>query len=166
MNDSFEFRSPNNFGAFTIGEPGQRTFLLQAVQDGQVVTLKVEKQQVVALSEYLAGILADLPALDRPMPPIEDLRPPVEPAWPVGGLAVAYEQADDRILLVAEELVMVDEEDLGALDQPATARFHLTRDQVAGFIVAAEELVAAGRPPCQFCGQPLDPTGHACPRLN
>lgn len=166
MNDSFEMRAPATFGAFTIGEPGNRTFLLQAVEDGVVVTLKVEKQQVMALAEYLAGIMADLPALDGGPVAGEDLRPPAEPSWPVGGLAVAYEQAEDRILLVAEELLMVDEEDLDALDHPATARFHLTREQVVGFIESAEELVAAGRPPCQLCGQPLDPTGHICPRLN
>jgi hypothetical protein len=30
----------------------------------------------------------------------------------------------------------------------------------------AEALVSAGRPACPFCGQPLDPTGHFCPRDN
>lgn len=166
MSESFDMRSPAEFGAFTIGEPGNRTFLLQAVEDDRVVTLKVEKQQVMALSEYLAGIMADLPEVDASGTPAGDLRPPAEPAWAVGGLAVAYEQEEDRILLVAEELLMVDEEDLDALDNPATARFHLTREQVARFIDSADELVAAGRPPCQLCGQPLDPSGHICPRLN
>ena len=27
-------------------------------------------------------------------------------------------------------------------------------------------VVSAGRPSCPFCGQPLDPTGHICPRAN
>ncbi len=34
------------------------------------------------------------------------------------------------------------------------------------FSKRAQSVVAAGRPPCQFCGQPLDPAGHLCPRAN
>ena len=30
----------------------------------------------------------------------------------------------------------------------------------------ATMLIAAGRPPCPFCGLPLDPEGHVCPRQN
>lgn len=167
MSDSFELRAPARFLAATEGPPGQRTFLLQAVDHDQVVTLKVEKQQVAALCEYLGGILADLPAPEPLDDDDPDLVEPAVPRWVVGGLAVAYEQAEDRILLVAEELVVLDDdvvEDL--LDTPATARFHLTRAQVARFIEQGEALVRAGRPTCPFCLQPADPAGHACPRLN
>ena len=93
--------------------------------------------------------------------------------WVVGSLAVAYEEADDRILLVAEELVVVDEEDVeelavdpSSLPDEATARFRLSRSQVLAFIRTAAELVTSGRPLCRLCGQPIDPDGHACPRLN
>ncbi|CAA9330559.1 MAG: FIG01121520: hypothetical protein [uncultured Nocardioidaceae bacterium] len=34
------------------------------------------------------------------------------------------------------------------------------------FTKRAQTVVAAGRPPCQFCGQPLDAAGHLCPRAN
>ncbi|HEY5033265.1 MAG TPA: DUF3090 family protein, partial [Actinomycetes bacterium] len=34
------------------------------------------------------------------------------------------------------------------------------------FAQRAAAVVGAGRPPCPFCGLPLDPTGHLCPRQN
>jgi uncharacterized repeat protein (TIGR03847 family) len=34
------------------------------------------------------------------------------------------------------------------------------------FVARAQALVSAGRPPCPFCLQPLDPAGHICPRAN
>jgi uncharacterized repeat protein (TIGR03847 family) len=81
--------------------------------------------------------------------------------WVVGTLSVAYDDAEDRIVLQADELV--DEE---AGEVPSTARFHLTRAQVVAYCAHAEQLVASGRPPCPICGQPMDPEGHVCPRSN
>ena len=98
---------------------------------------------------------------------------PVVAEWVVGSLAVAYEEADDRILLVAEELIVVDEDDVdelaadpSSLPDGASARFRLSRSQVLAFIRTAAELVTSGRPLCRLCGKPMDPDGHACPRLN
>lgn len=172
MSSSHDLDHPERFTTGTVGPPGQRTFFLQAVQDGDVVSLKVEKQQVAALCEYLAGILADLPpTADEPVGDLA-LVEPVEALWAVGTLAVAYEQADDRILLVAEELLAVDDDDLddellaALLPEPATVRFHLRRSQVRAFIDHGLGLVAAGRPTCRLCHRPMDPTGHLCARLN
>jgi uncharacterized repeat protein (TIGR03847 family) len=168
VSSSFDFDGPDHFTAGTEGEPGHRVFFIQARQAGEVASLRLEKQQVAALGEYLAGILADLPdapALTTPAQLIE----PVIAEWVVGALAVAYEEADDRILLVAEELVRDDEGDDDQpveLPEPATARFRLTRTQVAAFIELAGTLVSSGRPLCRLCGRPMDPDGHACPRLN
>jgi len=176
VSTSFQFDAPDRFTAGTVGEPGHRVFYLQAAEHGEVATLRLEKQQVAALAEYLAGILADLPdAQDEPDD--VDLVEPVVAEWVVGSLAVAYEEAADRILLVAEELLVEPEPDdesgsspppeaAEASDEPASARFRLTRDQVAAFIRRAAELVVSGRPLCPLCGRPIDPEGHACPRLN
>jgi uncharacterized repeat protein (TIGR03847 family) len=114
---------------------------------------------------------------DLPLPGDDDLVATdvdfVEPdaaAWAVGRMGVAWDEGDDRLVLQCEEVVVVDEEDepvmADDLDVPATARFRLTRAQVIAFVEVARELVNAGRPPCYLCGLPLDPTGHACPRLN
>jgi uncharacterized repeat protein (TIGR03847 family) len=153
------------FTTGTVGEPGHRVFYLQAQGDGIVVTLKLEKQQVGALAEYLTGLLADLPTVDdAAVPTLLDLIDPVIPEWTVGVLKVAWDDLNDRMVLVAEELLS--EEEAEATVSPATARFKLTRAQVAGFVERARDLVAGGRPPCPLCGGPLDPEGHACPRLN
>jgi uncharacterized repeat protein (TIGR03847 family) len=38
--------------------------------------------------------------------------------------------------------------------------------QARAFARRCARVVSAGRPACPFCGQPLDPTGHICPRAN
>jgi len=167
MSSSFDFTRPDSFVPGTVGPPGQRVFYLQAREADAVVTLRLEKQQVAALCDYLAGILADLPAITDPLPSDLDLIEPVLDEWVVGALAVAYEEADDRLLIVAEELVPDDGSDPDAAPpDTATARFRVTRAQVAAFIRRGAELVVSGRPPCPLCGRPLDPTGHVCPRSN
>jgi uncharacterized repeat protein (TIGR03847 family) len=110
-------------------------------------------------------LLADLPTVDdASVPTLLELINPIIPEWTVGVLKVAWDDLNDRMVLVAEELVP--EEEADASVPPATARFKLTRPQVAGFVERARDLVAGGRPPCPLCGGPLDPEGHACPRLN
>ncbi len=175
MSTSFDFDEPDHVAAGAIGEPGERVFYLQARQHGEVVSLRLEKQQVAALCEYLAGILADLAVVAEPLQPDVELIEPVLPEWIVGALAVAYEEADDRILLVAEEFVPepeTGEDDVARLDDlvdppdTATARFRLTRAQVQAMVVHASAVVTSGRPICQICGRPMDPAGHYCPRNN
>jgi uncharacterized repeat protein (TIGR03847 family) len=166
---SFDFPEPDHISASAIGEPGQRVFFLQARQHGEVVSLRLEKQQVAALCEYLSGILADLATVTDPLPADVGLIEPVVAEWIVGALAVAYEEAGDRILLVAEEFVPEpDEDDAPAVEapDPGTARFRLSRAQVQAMVTHAIKVVGAGRPLCQICGRPMDPAGHACPRNN
>jgi uncharacterized repeat protein (TIGR03847 family) len=110
MAASFDFEAPDFFTTGTVGVPGRRTFYLQAREAGNVVTLKLEKEQIRALAEYLAKLLNDLPkpgALPRDMALLE----PVSEAWVVGSLGVAYDESADRILIVAEELTEETEED-------------------------------------------------------
>jgi len=170
MAESFDIDDPIVFTAGTVGEPGHRVFFLQAQGNGAVVTLKCEKQQVGALADYLEGLLADLPTPDvERVPTLLGLVEPVVAEFVVGTLAVAWDEDADRMVLVAEELLVEDEDDDlpgGLAVEPARARFRLTREQVAAFVNHARDLVAGGRPPCPFCGGPIDPEGHACPRMN
>lgn len=158
MSESFDFPALERITVGTQGPPGQRVFLLQASAGPEQVTLKVEKAQVSALSEHLARVLRDLP---RPghLPDDLSLTEPASPVWVVGSLGVGYDDEHDRILLLAEEAVAEG-------DQPAVARFALTREEASALAIHGTRLVEAGRPPCPLCGYPLDPSGHACPRTN
>jgi uncharacterized repeat protein (TIGR03847 family) len=159
VSSSFEIPEVDHLTTGAIGPPGQRVFYLQARHGTQVVSLRLEKTQVAALAAYLAAMLADMPpAGDIPSAGM-DLIEPVVAEWVVGSLGVTYDEDADRVVIVAEELVEEGEEG-------ASAHITATREQIAALSVHGAEAVAAGRPPCPLCGQPLDPQGHTCPRLN
>jgi len=160
-NPSFEVESPDHFTTGAIGPPGRRVFYLQSRKRGQVVTLKVEKEHVRALAEYLTGLLARVKAAPGAAGGERELIEPVEAAWDVGSLAVGYDEGQDRVLVEASEL---QEEESSV--EPATARFRITRAQAAAFVERAEALMKAGRPSCPICSRPMDPEGHVCPRAN
>jgi uncharacterized repeat protein (TIGR03847 family) len=108
-------------------------------------------------------MLDDLPTGPAPSIAAPELVDPGAADWVVGGLGVAYDERLDRIVLIAEELVPdEDNED----EVPAVARFHLRRDQVMAFVPHARSIVAAGRPPCPWCGRPIDPETNFCPCSN
>jgi uncharacterized repeat protein (TIGR03847 family) len=166
VSTSFELPAVQRLTVGTVGPTGKRTFYLQARQDDQLVTLKLEKQQVGALAQLLAEMLDDLPAVGA-LPADEDLQleEPVLAEWPVGTLRIDYDRDSDQVVLVAEEVLEVDEEG----EPTATggiARLAATREQVAALARRGAALVEAGRPPCPLCGYPLDPEGHSCPRTN
>jgi uncharacterized repeat protein (TIGR03847 family) len=170
MGESFEFRTVTHFTAGAIGEPGARVFYLQVGDGAEMATVKLEKQQVKALAQFLKGVLDDLPSVATPAVAPELISPTV-PEWTVGQIAVGVDEADAEVVLVIEELVPEEEEpsdDVGLLDEPegGKIRAHIGVDHAVGFITMSEELMTKGRPPCKLCGQPLDPSGHACPRLN
>lgn len=160
MSRAFELSEPERVAVGTIGEVGRRAFFLQAREGDELLTVKLEKQQVGALAESLGRLLQDLP---RPghLPEDEelDLEAFDEASFVGGTLAVAYDAAVDRVVVLAEELVGEDEEG----DE---ARLSLTREQAASLAIRGARLVEAGRPPCPLCGYPIDPRGHACPRTN
>lgn len=168
ISPSWQFASPNRFTAGAMGEPGARVFYVQVFAEGVEVDVKCEKQQVLALADHLVKLLADLPeptADDaEPVEPVEAL-PPTELAWVVGSISIGVDRANEQIVVLLEEVV-VDEEEATMTTGPGTLRVHLTRQQVQGFAGQAASLAATSRPDCRLCGQPIDPDGHACPRLN
>jgi uncharacterized repeat protein (TIGR03847 family) len=169
VNPSFELDSVDRITVGTVGPVGQRTFLLQARSGVELVTLKIEKEQVRELARSLGTMLADLPAVGH-LPDQMELEEPTDALWTVGTMQLGYDTSIDRVIFVAEEAVFVDldEEDEDQLEDPdvAVARFSATREQVAALAIRGTALVEAGRPPCPLCGHPLDPRGHTCPRTN
>jgi len=81
---SFELGPVDVATTGTVGEPGQRVFYLQFRTPATVVSIRLEKQQVGALADYLSGLLADLPPPDAlPDPATLALVEPVDPCgWP------------------------------------------------------------------------------------
>ena len=171
-NPSFEIDAPDHFTAGAIGPPGQRVFYLQSREAGRVLTLKVEKEHVRALAEYLSGLLARLKRPPDPGRSGVELLEPLQPAWDVGTIAVGYDERRDRVVVEASELLEEageegreeGEEPTGP--QPAMARFRITRGQAAALVERAGDLMKGGRPSCPICSRPMDPEGHVCPRSN
>jgi uncharacterized repeat protein (TIGR03847 family) len=172
VSDSHDLYDAERVTVGTIGPTGKRVFLLQGRQGSLVITVKLEKAQVAALSQYLAKVLEELPDPGT-LPEDLELEEPLDAAWVVGTLGLSYDSAADRIVLLAEEAVPDDEEEeeeAAAVEVEETsasmARFTITREQAAALAIRGTELVEAGRPPCPLCGNPLDPSGHVCPRTN
>lgn len=161
----FDFDNVTSFTTGTVGRPGARTFFLQASDGERTVTLQLEKQQVDALADYLERVATRFDLTSSVPVPMPDLDTPLEAEWVVGSIMVAVDAEERRIIVIAEELVFADEEDPDAV-VASQARFSLTSDQAAGFVIGAREVVSGGRPICRLCGRPIDPSGHFCPRMN
>lgn len=143
----------------TVGEPGKRVFYFQARAVDRTVTLKMEKQQVEALAEYMEKLVEEMPPSHASLIDLE-LEEPVEAIWAVGPIGVAYDNELDRVMVEAQERLT--EESMG---EPAVARFFLTREQASAFAARGTALVSSGRPPCPHCGHPFD-AEHVCPKTN
>jgi uncharacterized repeat protein (TIGR03847 family) len=172
-NPSFEVDSPDHFTAGAVGPPGQRVFYLQSRDGNRLITLKVEKEHVRALAEYVGGLLARVKGAPGAARGGAELIEPLEVAWDVGSLAVGYDESQDRVVVEASELIEAEEaeeEEGGPAPElevePAMARFRITRAQAAAFVERANELMKGGRPTCPVCSRPMDPEGHVCPRAN
>jgi uncharacterized repeat protein (TIGR03847 family) len=163
MTNSFELPDVDKITVGVVGEPGHRTFFLQARAGAQLVTLKMEKQQVGALAQFLGNMLNDLPRPGEPPTDLE-LEEPALAEWAVGTIQLTYDADLDRILLIAEEAIFDEEDNDDRV--PSVARFGATREQMAAIAIRGTQLVEAGRPNCPLCGNPIDPAGHACPRTN
>jgi uncharacterized repeat protein (TIGR03847 family) len=172
MSVFYEFEDVDAFTTGAIGQPGSRVFFLQARQGRRRVAVKCEKQQVSAIAQYLRRVLSDLPPPeDRPVAGSLELLEPVEEAFVLGPIGLGYDSSTDRLVVQLEELTLVDEdEDDEDEDDEEGAeghiRIYVTRGQAASFCERAEQVVAAGRPDCRWCGNPIDPDVHPCPRMN
>lgn len=183
MTAAFQLDAPDLFTVGAVGPPGERTFYLQGRQQGTLVTLKCEKQQVNALAEYLAGLLVRVDIGARPAAGNLDLVEPLEPVWAVASLGVGWDETTRRIVIVASPVAQADddedddaeaaesEEAPEPADDPAeeadvpVARFCITTAQAQAFVERARAVVRAGRPTCPMCGQTQEPE-HLCPRSN
>jgi uncharacterized repeat protein (TIGR03847 family) len=173
------FRQPDRFVAGTVGQPGDRSFYLQAVENVRSVSVLLEKQQVSVLAERLAALLDEVHrrfGAELPSKPPDDqvdtepLQVPVEEEFRVGTMGLGWDAESSSVvveLLAAteeevDESVVLDDTEEG----PDAVRVFLTPLQARAFTARAERVVAAGRKPCPLCAEPLDASGHVCPRQN
>jgi len=176
----FVFDPPERFVAGTVGQPGDRTFYLQASGAGRTVSVALEKVQVVVLAERLEELLeevrrrgaGEVPAVaPRELEDTAPLDAPVEEEFRVGTMGLAWDGESSRVvveaLAPAQDPEQEDVEPLSESDEgPDALRVLMTADMARAFVQRAQRVVAAGRPPCPLCALPLDPEGHICPRQN
>ena len=171
------FDRPARFIAGTVGQPGDRTFYLQASGSGRTVSVALEKVQVSLLADRLEELLGEvqrrLGVAEPDAPAGDDNEPldtPVDEEFRVGAMGLAWD--GDAELVVVEAQAAGDEpadestilEDVE--EGPDVLRVRITAAEAKAFVERARRVVSAGRPPCPLCGLPLDADGHICPRQN
>jgi uncharacterized repeat protein (TIGR03847 family) len=176
----FTYDPPERFVAGTVGQPGERTFYLQASGQGRVTSVALEKVQVSRLAERLDELLdeelrssggtSSVPAAapasltdDGPLdlPLLEEFR--------VGVIALAWDAEGERVVIEAQEESENPVEYLAdevPEDGPGVLRVRISAATARAFSQRALQIVSQGRPPCPLCGLPLDANGHICPRQN
>ena len=164
-----EYDPPERFVAGTVGPPGQRTFFLQARTGPRLTSVSIEKVQVSVLADKVNDLLDQIGAPDGDalaavvgVPDTAALDTPIEDEFRVNTLSLAWDVARERVVIEAHDRDP-DEEGEG---EPESLRVVLTGPQARAFARRAQEVVSAGRPPCPFCGGPLEVEGHICPRAN
>jgi uncharacterized repeat protein (TIGR03847 family) len=171
------FRTPDRFVAGTVGEPGSRTFYIQAVHETRVVSVSLEKQQVAMLAERIGALLVEINRrFGTPLPPeteVDDLDPlitPVDAEFQVGTMGLGWDAEAQNVVV---ELLAVSDTEFDASvilddseDGPDAVRVFLSPDSARQFATRSDRVISAGRPPCPLCDEPLDAEGHFCIRTN
>ena len=177
------YDDPERFVAGTVGEPGARTFFLQARAGHRLTSVACEKEQVMALAERLDVMLDEVARrFDRdpaPQASSEDTAPleqPIEEEFRAGTMTLAWEADAERVVIEVFAVVTGEQAELEEEEDPVTAVMEsddaevfvvrITELQARAFARRAVALVASGRPSCPFCGRPIDADGHICPRAN
>jgi uncharacterized repeat protein (TIGR03847 family) len=182
------YDAPDRFVAGTVGQPGERTFFLQAREGKRITSVVCEKAQVSVLAEHLDRVLdevqrrsagqVDVPPASSTARDTDPLDAPINEEFRVGTMTIAWDPSIDRIVIELFSNVDVDDEERPeetsspAAEEPDEIEadevfvVKITASYARDFVARAQALVAAGRPSCPFCLQPIDPQGHICPRAN
>jgi uncharacterized repeat protein (TIGR03847 family) len=180
------YDAPDRFVAGTVGQPGERTFFLQAREGNRITSVACEKQQVSVLAEHLDRVLdevlrrssgqIDVPPAATAAEDTQPLDAPITEEFRVGTMTIAWDPAIQRIVIELFSNVDVEEEAAEAEAAAAAEADEIEADEVfvvkitargaRDFVARAQALISAGRPACPFCLQSIDPQGHICPRAN
>jgi uncharacterized repeat protein (TIGR03847 family) len=174
-----EFDPPERFVAGTVGEPGGRTFFLQAREGPRVVSVALEKQQVAVLAERIDELLDEVMAggdsqtLIPAVAPVgledsEPLEQPIDEQFRAGTMTLSWDPGIARVVIEVFPFSETAAED-EAHEEPEPDEIFLVRLEAGAaraFVKRAALVIDAGRPDCPFCGNPIDPEGHLCVRAN
>ena len=181
------YDAPDRFVAGTVGQPGERTFFLQAREGNRITSVACEKQQVSVLAEHLDRVLdevlrrsageVDVPPASSRARDTDPLDAPITEEFRVGTMTIAWDPSIDRIVIeLFSNVDIVEEstppppaataEETEEIEADEVFVVKITASYARDFVARAQALVAAGRPSCPFCLQPIDPHGHICPRAN
>jgi uncharacterized repeat protein (TIGR03847 family) len=163
----FEFTKPDRFVAGTVGQPGERAFYLQVRSSSRLLSVAVEKAQVQAISARMEIMVSEVrktnPLITVEKLPIDDapLETPIDSEFQIGAMSLSW---NDESKLICVELFELedDEED----SEGEVLEINITLGMATAFTSRSKAVVNAGRLPCPFCGIPIDPRGHLCPRAN
>jgi uncharacterized repeat protein (TIGR03847 family) len=172
-----EFDPPERFVAGTVGEPGGRTFFLQARSGQRLVSVALEKQQVVVLAERVDELLdevmaaADNALLVPAVAPVgledsDPLEQPIEEQFRAGTMTLSWDPTIQRVVIEVFPLLESGSEEQEEAEPEEVFLVRLEAGPARAFVRRAALVVEAGRPDCPFCGNPIDPGGHLCVRAN
>jgi uncharacterized repeat protein (TIGR03847 family) len=176
-----EFDPPERFVAGTVGEPGARTFFLQARSGQRTISVALEKQQVAVLAERIDELLDEVmtgrgDAVVPAVAPVgledsEPLEQPIDEQFRAGTMTLSWDPDIARVVI--EVFPLTDpasgEDGEDAEDEVEPEEVFLVRLEAGparAFVQRATLVIDAGRPDCPFCGNPIDPDGHLCVRAN
>jgi uncharacterized repeat protein (TIGR03847 family) len=163
----FEFTKPDRFVAGTVGQPGERAFYLQVRSSSRLLSVAVEKAQVQAISARMEIMVSEVrktnPLITVEKLPIDDapLESPIDSEFQIGAMSLSWN--DESKLICVELFELEDDEEDSEGD---VLEINITLGMATAFSSRSKAVVNAGRLPCPFCGIPIDPRGHLCPRAN
>ena len=162
-----EFSRPERFIAGTVGQPGERAFYIQVRTSSRLFSVAVEKAQVQAITARLDVMISEIrksnPLINIEKLPLDDapLESPVDAEFQVGAMSLAW---DEESALISIELYELEEDEEDS--EGEVVEINISIGMAAAFSSRSKAVVNAGRLPCPFCGIPIDPRGHLCPRAN
>ena len=162
-----EFTRPERFVAGTVGQPGERAFYLQIRSSSRLFSVAVEKAQVQAIAARMEIMVSEVrkanPLITVDKLPLDDgpLESPIDSEFEIGAMSLSWNEETQLICVELFELED-DEED----SEGEVLEVNITLGMASAFSSRSKAVVNAGRLPCPFCGIPIDPRGHLCPRAN
>ena len=172
------FDWPDRLVIGTVGQPGERTFYIQARAGKQLVSVAMEKQQSAALAERIEEVLDELMAEDGNPFSVPALTPeglvdndpleqPIEEQFRAGAMGLGWDPTTAQLVIEAFPIIEVDTEELEVLEMEELEPEEVLVVRIPvgtarAFAKRTREVVGAGRPICPLCSLPMDSDDHIC----